>query len=360
MSRKFNFNPGPATLPESVLRQAQEEFLDWHGEGLSIMEMSHRSPEFLGVARRADATLRKLMNMPDNYRILFLQGGATGQNAAIPLNLMGDKKTVDYVNTGHWSTRSINEAKKYADVHIAASAEDDNFAYVPVQAEWKLSDNPAYVHVCDNETISGVEYHFTPDIGDVPLVSDMSSNILSREFDISKYALIYAGAQKNIGPSGVTIVIVRDDMLGHPSPSCPSVWDYTLQNKHEWMWNTPPTFNVYLSALVFEWIAEQGGVAAMEKINRVKADKLYAEIDRTAFYTNRVCLHNRSRMNVTFYLPTPELDAKFAADAKAEGLLNLKGHKVAGGIRASIYNAMPMAGVDKLVEFMREFERKNG
>ncbi|MDR1529961.1 MAG: 3-phosphoserine/phosphohydroxythreonine transaminase [Burkholderiales bacterium] len=360
MARPFNFGPGPAMLPESVLQIVQAELLDWKGRGLSIIEMTHRGDDFLSIARKAEADLRQLIGIPNHYKILFLQGGATGQNAAVPLNLLGDKKTADYVNTGHWSTRSINEAKKYCDVHIAASSENSGFWHVPPQSEWKFSADPAYVHICSNETISGVEYSFMPDTGAIPLVADMSSNILSRPFDINKFGLIYAGAQKNIGPTGVTLVIVREDLLGKVKSVCPSVIDYTLELGYEWMYNTPPTFPVYVSGLVFEWIIKKGGLAAIEKINIEKANKLYAEVDRTGFYTNKVNKRDRSRMNVTFYLPTPELDQRFAQEAKTRDLLNLKGHKVAGGIRASIYNAMPMAGVDALIAFMRDFEKRYG
>ncbi len=358
--RLFNFSPGPAMLPESVLQEAQADLLDWKGRGLSIMEMSHRGEDFLGVARKADADLRKLMGIPDHYKILFLQGGATGQNAAVPLNLIGEKTTADYIHTGHWSSRSISEAEKYCTVNIAASGESSGFWHVPAQSEWRLSADPAYVHICANETISGVEYQFTPDTGDIPLVADMSSNILSRPVDVSRFGVIYAGAQKNIGPTGVTVVIVREDLLGKVKKACPSVIDYTLEEKFEWMYNTPPTFPVYVSGLVFTWLLEQGGVEAIEKTNIAKAEKLYAEIDRTDFYTNKVRKEDRSRMNATFFLPNEELDDRFAEEAKAYGLLNLKGHKIAGGIRASIYNAMPMAGVDKLIEFMRLFEKKYG
>ncbi|MDR0770693.1 MAG: 3-phosphoserine/phosphohydroxythreonine transaminase [Burkholderiales bacterium] len=360
MARAWNFNPGPATLPEEVLSRVQADLLDWQGKGLSVMEMSHRSEEFLGIAAKAERDLRQLAGIPENYKILFLQGGALGQNAFVPLNLLGDRTTADYVNTGHWSTKSINEAQKYGDVHIAASAESSGFTHVPAQSEWRLSQNPAYVHICSNETISGVEYAFTPETGDVPLVADMSSNILSRPFDITRFGLIYAGAQKNIGPSGVTLVVVREDLLGKARRDCPSVFDYTLQLKHEWMFNTPPTFPIYIAGLVFERLLALGGLAEVEKRNIAKAQKLYAEIDRTDFYKNKVCVADRSRMNATFYLPTEKLDDMFVAEAREHGLINLKGHKVAGGIRASVYNAMPMAGIDALVVFMRDFEKRNG
>ncbi len=358
--RPFNFSPGPAMLPEDVLKEVQADLLDWKGRGLSVIEMTHRGEDFLGIAHQADADLRRLIGIPDHYKILFLQGGATGQNAAVPLNLLGDKTTADYIHTGHWSSRSISEAEKYGKVNIAASGESSGFWHVPPQSEWKLSADPAYVHICANETISGVEFQFTPDTGNIPLVADMSSNILSRPFDINRFGLIYAGAQKNIGPTGVTVVIVREDLMGKVKKICPSIIDYTLEEEYEWMYNTPPTFPVYVSGLVFAWLLKQGGLTAIEKVNIAKAEKLYAEIDRTDFYTNKVHKQDRSRMNVTFFLPSEELDDRFAAEAKEHGLLNLKGHKIAGGIRASIYNAMPMEGVDKLIEFMHAFEKKYG
>ncbi len=360
MARVWNFSPGPATLPEEVLSQVQADLLDWQGKGLSVMEMSHRSEEFLGIAAKAERDLRQLAGIPGHYKILFLQGGALGENAFVPLNLLGDKTTADYVNTGHWSTKSIDEAKKYCDVHIAASGESSGFTQVPSQSEWRLSKDPAYVHICTNETISGVEYSFTPETGDVPLVADMSSNILSRLIDVERFGLIYAGAQKNIGPSGVTLVIVREDLLGKARKECPSVFDYTVQEKYEWMFNTPPTFPIYIAGLVFERLLALGGLAEAEKRNIVKAQKLYAEIDRTGFYKNKIRIADRSRMNATFYLPDENLDEMFAAEAKMQGLLNLKGHKVAGGIRASIYNAMPMAGVEALIAFMKDFEKRYG
>jgi phosphoserine aminotransferase len=360
MARAWNFCPGPATLPEEVLSRVQADLLDWQGKGLSVMDMSHRSEEFLGIAAKAERDLRQLIGIPEQYKILFLQGGALGENAFIPLNLLGDRTTADYVNTGHWSTKSIEEAKKYCDVHIAASGENSGFTHVPAQSEWQLSKDSAYVHVCSNETISGVEYAFTPDTGKVPLIADMSSNILSRPFDINRFGLIYAGAQKNFGPSGVTLIIVREDLLGKARRECPTVFNYTVQVEHEWAFNTPPTFPIYIAGLVFERLLALGGIAEAEKRNIAKAQKLYAEIDRTGFYKNKIRVADRSRMNATFYLPTEKLDDTFAAEAKSQGLINLKGHKVAGGIRASIYNAMPMAGVDALVAFMRDFEKRHG
>lgn len=360
MARVWNFSPGPAMLPEKVLSRVQADLLDWQGKGLSVMEMSHRSEEFLGIATKAERDLRALLGIPEQYKILFLQGGGLGENAFVPLNLLGNRTTADYVNTGYWSTKSIKEAGKYGIAHVAASGESSGFTHVPAQSEWQLSEDPAYVHICANETISGVEYGFTPDTGNVPLVADMSSNILSRPFDVTRYGLIYAGAQKNIGPSGVVLIIVREDLLGKARHDCPTVFDYTVQAENGWMYNTPPTFAIYVAGLVFERLLALGGIAEAEKRNIAKAQKVYAEVDRTGFYQNRIRVADRSRMNVTFYLPTEKLDDLFAAEAKEHGLHNLKGHKTAGGIRASIYNAMPMAGVDALVAFMRDFEKRRG
>jgi phosphoserine aminotransferase len=359
MARVFNFSPGPATLPEAVLQRAQAELLDWHGLGVSAMEMSHRSPEFIGIADKAEADLRRLLAIPSSYRVLFLQGGALGQNALVPLNLLGDKRTADYVDTGRWSGKAMAEARKYCEVHVAASSAPDH-AHVPPQEEWRLSADPAYVHLCTNETIGGVEYQWTPDCGAIPLVADMSSHILSRPLDVSRYGVIYAGAQKNIGPAGLTLVIVREDLLGRARLDTPAVFDYTVQSKADSMVNTPSTFGIYLAGLVFEWLDAQGGLAAIERINIEKAARLYAEIDRTGFYRNKVRPQDRSRMNVTFVLPDAQLEAQFLAGAKARGLLALKGHRAVGGIRASIYNAMPLAGVDALVAWMREFEAEHG
>ncbi|MDR0588523.1 MAG: 3-phosphoserine/phosphohydroxythreonine transaminase [Burkholderiales bacterium] len=360
MARPFNFNPGPATLPESVLKQVQQELLDYQGRGLSVMEMSHRSEAFLEIAANAERDLRALLNLSSDYTVLFLQGGAKGQNAAVPLNLLGNRTTIDFVHTGHWSKNSIEEAKKYAQVHLAASAESSGFYHVPPQSEWQMSDNPAYLHICANETITGVEYSFTPKVSSVPLVADMSSNFLSREIEVNRFGLIYAGAQKNVGPAGVTIVIVKNDLLDRALPICPSIWHYATQKKHEWMLNTPPTFAIYVSGLVFAWLRREGGLAAMEKRNQEKADRLYALLDRGDFYRGKVHKKSRSRMNVTFDLPNETLTGLFVEEAKENGLINLKGHKISGGIRASIYNAMPIEGVDALIAFMEAFEKKNG
>jgi phosphoserine aminotransferase len=360
MSRPFNFSPGPAVLPEPVLRRCAEEMLDWHGSGMSVMEMSHRGKEFMSIYHETHALLRELLAVPDSYKLLFLQGGAIGQNAIVPMNLLRGKKRADYVNTGDWAKRSIAEAGHFCTVNVAASGEAGGFTSIPRQAEWKLDPGAAYVHICSNETIIGLEYQWTPDTGDVPLVADMSSNILSRPIDVSRYGLIYAGAQKNIGPAGLTLVIVRDDLLGGALPMTPSAFDYTIQAGNDSMINTPPTYAIYTAGLVFQWLKAQGGPAAMAGLNQAKADLLYACLDGSDFYRATIAKADRSRMNVTFHLPDAKLDALFLEGAKAAGLLNLKGHRVVGGMRASIYNAMPIEGVRALVSYLRDFETKHG
>ncbi len=358
--RVFNFSAGPAVLPESVLRKAAEEMLDWHGSGMSVMEMSHRGKEFIAIAAKAEADLRALLAVPPNYKVLFLQGGAIGENAIVPMNLLAGRASADYVNTGEWSKKSIKEAKKYCRVSVAATAEDAGFTYVPRQESWKLDPEAAYVHVCTNETIGGVEYAWTPDTGSVPLVADMSSHILSRVIDVSRFGVIYAGAQKNIGPAGLTIVIVRDDLLDRALPICPSAFHWKEQAEADSMLNTPPTYAIYIAGLVFEWLQQQGGVAAIEKRNIAKAKLLYDYLDQSAFYANPVRREDRSRMNVPFKLRDAALDEAFLKGAKERGMLQLKGHRSVGGMRASIYNAMPIEGVQALVDYMREFERAHG
>jgi len=360
MTRVFNFSAGPAVLPEPVLRQAADEMLDWHGSGMSVMEMSHRGKEFISIHAEAEALLRELLAIPANYKVLFVQGGAIGENAIVPMNLLRGKSGADYVNTGEWSKKSIKEAKKYCTVNVAASAEANGFTSIPARADWKLDTNAAYVHICSNETIGGVEYHWTPDTGDVPLVADMSSNILSRPIDVSKYGLIYGGAQKNIGPAGLTIVIVRDDLLGRALPVTPSAFDYTQQAENDSMLNTPPTYGIYIAGLVFNWIKAQGGLVAMEAHNRAKAALLYDYLDASAFYSNPVAKPDRSLMNVPFKLKDASLDEAFLKGAQAKGMLQLKGHRSVGGMRASIYNAMPIDGVQALVAYMKEFEAAHG
>jgi phosphoserine aminotransferase len=360
MSTIYNFSAGPAVLPKAVLQQVQQELVDWRGCGMSVMEMSHRGKEFMGIAAEAEADLRALMGIPANYKVLFLQGGASAQFAMVPMNLLRGKASADYLNTGEWSKKAIKEAKKFGGVNVVASSEDKNFSYAPAQDQWKLDPNAAYVHYTPNETIGGVEMFWTPETGSVPLVADMSSTILSRPMDVSKYGLIYAGAQKNIGPAGLTIVIVREDLLGQTVAGTPTMFDYSIHAEADSMYNTPPTFAMYVAGLVFKWVAAQGGLAAMEKINREKANLLYDMLDGTDFYGSPVAKDNRSLMNVPFTLKDAALDEAFLKGAKERGLLQLKGHRSVGGMRASIYNAMPKAGVQALVDYMREFEKSQG
>ena len=360
MARVFNFGAGPATLPEPVLKQAAAELLDWHGSGMSVMEMSHRGKEFIKIHAQAEADLRGLLGIPKNYKVLFLQGGGAGQFSIVPMNLLRGKAAASYVNTGHWSTRAIAEAKRYCKVTIAASSEDANFSYAPRQEQWQVDPAAAYVHYTSNETIGGVEFHWIPDTGEIPLVADASSHILSRPLDVSRFGLIYAGAQKNIGPAGLAIVIVRDDLIGHAMPLTPSVFDYKVQAGADSMHNTPPTYSVYMAGLVFQWMKQQGGVKKMEEINIAKAQLVYDYLDQTEFYHSPVAKEDRSRMNVPFSLRNDQLDEEFLKQAKARGLSELKGHRSVGGMRASIYNAMPVEGVRTLVEFMREFEKTHG
>ncbi len=359
MSRVFNFCAGPAALPEAVLLKAQADLADWQGCGLSVMEMSHRSDEIVSIANAAEASLRRLLSISDDYAVLFLQGGASQQFAAVPLNLAGQNPVVDYVNTGQWSKKAIAEAKRFADVAVVASSEDRNFTYVPDQSAWARSDNAAYIHICPNETIGGVAFHELPS-GDTPIVADMSSTILSQPIDVNDYGVIYAGAQKNIGPAGLTVVIARRDLLGKASAHCPTMLDWKVAADNDSMYNTPPTFAIYLAGLVFEWLEELGGLTAMAEINQRKAGKLYGYIDGSGFYANPVALANRSLMNVPFTLADASLDKAFLAGADAAGLLNLKGHRSVGGMRASIYNAVPEAAIDALIDYMRDFAAKNG
>ena len=365
MSRVWNFSAGPAALPEEVLRQAADEMLDWHGSGMGVMEMSHRGKEFTAIATQAEADLRALLAVPANYRILFMQGGAIAENAIIPMNLMGDRRVADYVITGSWSQKSQKEARKYAEVNIAASSEASGFTTVPGMDEWRISPDPAYVFTCTNETIGGLEYPFEPDLaklgrGEVPVVADMSSHILSRAIDVSKYGLIFGGAQKNIGPAGLTIVIVRDDLLGRAMPHCPTAFDFKTVADNGSMYNTPPTYSIYIAGLVFQWLKRLGGVAAIEAQNVAKAKLLYDFLDGSDFYENRVDRACRSRMNVPFFLKDEALNETFLAESKDAGLVQLKGHKSVGGMRASIYNAMPLEGVAALVDFMRDFAARRG
>lgn len=360
MGRVFNFSAGPAMLPEPVLRQAREEMLDWNGSGMCVAEMSHRGKEFVSIAEQAEADLRELLDIPDDYRVLFLQGGASSQFAMVPLNLLRGVKTADYLNTGSWSKKAIAEARRYATVNVAATTEDSRFTRAPAQDELRLSPDAAYVHYTPNETIEGVELSYVPETGDTPLVADMSSTLLSRPIDVSRYGVIYAGAQKNIGPAGLTIVIVRADLIGQPMDATPTMFDYRVHAENGSMYNTPPTYAWYLAGLVFRWLKDLGGLDSMAVINERKAEALYGAIDTSGFYSNPVQADSRSWMNVPFTLASPELDDAFLKEAKAAGLTTLKGHRSVGGMRASIYNAMPEAGVQALIDFMREFERTRG
>ncbi len=355
--RVFNFSAGPAALPEPVLHRAAAEMLDWHGSGMSVMEMSHRGREFTGIAHKTEADFRALLGVPENYKLLFLQGGALAMNALIPMNLLGAKRSADYVNTGEWSMKSIQEAGKYCRANVIASSADRKFTYVPPQSVWTPDPDAAYLHVCTNETIGGVEYFWVPEAGDVPLVADMSSHILSRPIDVSRYGVIYGGAQKNIGPAGLTFVIVRDDLLDRALPMTPSVFHWKEQAAADSMLNTPPTYGIYIAGLVFEWLLEQGGLAAIEKHNIAKASLLYDALDASDFYSSPVDRDCRSRMNVPFFLHDERLNEAFLQGAQVNGLMQLKGHRVVGGMRASIYNAMPLEGVQALVGYMKEFER---
>jgi phosphoserine aminotransferase len=361
VSRVFNFSAGPAALPEPVLRRAAEEMLDWHGSGMSVMEMSHRGKEFMSIAAEAESLLRELLAVPANYKVLFMQGGAIGENAIVPMNLLRGKTSIDFIDTGEWSKKSIKEAKKYAAVNVAASSADTGYDRVPAREGWRLDPNAAYVHICGNETIGGVQYHFTPDVGNVPLVADLSSEILSRPVDVSKYGLIYGGAQKNIGPAGLTIVIVRDDLIGQALPICPSAFDFKTVADNESMYNTPPTYAIYIAGLVFQWLKDQGGLAAMAERNRAKAALIYDFLDAgSGFYKSPVQKDSRSLMNVPFKLADEALDGAFLKGAEARGMVQLKGHRSVGGMRASIYNAMPVEGVKALVAYMAEFEKSHG
>ena len=359
MSRAYNFCAGPAALPEAVLQRAREEMLDYRGTGMSVMEMSHRDDVIVAMAEQAEQDLRDLMGISDDYAVLFLQGGASAQFAMVPMNLLGDAGRADYINTGQWSTKAIKEARRFGDINEAASSEDRNFTYAPARSDWRLSDDAAYVHYCPNETIGGLEFDFVPEV-DKPLVADMSSTILSRPLDVSRFGLIYAGAQKNIGPAGITVVIVRKDLLGRAGASVPAMMNYQIHAENGSMYNTPPTFAWYLAGLVFQWLKEQGGVEAMGEINRRNAEKLYGFIDASGFYSNPVTPTQRSWMNVPFILSDSALDKAFLAEADAAGLRNLKGHRSVGGMRASIYNAVPETAVDALIDFMADFEKRNG
>ena len=366
MTRPFNFSAGPANLPEEVLQQAAAEMLDWHGSGMSVMEMSHRGKEFISIYEQAEADFRELMAVPKHFKILFMQGGGLAENAIVPLNISRGG-SADFVVTGSWSDKSQKEARKYCDVHIAATNEGSAHTSLPSPASWQLRQDASYVHVCTNETIHGVEFQELPDLkalgSDAPLVIDFSSHVASRPVEWSKVGLAFGGAQKNLGPAGVTLVVVRDDLLGHALPICPSAFNYKTVADSDSMYNTPPTYAIYIAGLTFQWLKRQKegeatGIAAMEKHNRVKAQRLYDAIDNSGLYVNNVSKDCRSRMNVPFLLRDESRNDAFLAGAKARGLLQLKGHKSVGGMRASIYNAMPLAGVEALVSYLQEFEQK--
>jgi phosphoserine aminotransferase len=358
MARVYNYSAGPAALPEDVLKKAASELVEYNNAGMSVMEMSHRSSEFTAIIESAEATLRDIMNIPDNYRVLFLQGGATSQFAMVPLNLKKSGK-VDFAHTGQWTKKAISEAKKYMEVNIVASSEETTFNFIPDLDPSTFTPDADYFHICSNNTIYGTRYTKYPDTGSVPLVADMSSHILSEKIDVSRFGIIFAGAQKNIGPAGVTIVIIRDDLIGHAQDWVPTMMDYKTHSDSNSLYNTPPTYGIYMAGLVFQWVKDQGGVEAMEKKNLEKARILYDYLDSSSLFHGTVRKEDRSLMNVPFKTDSEDMDAKFIKEAKNEGLVTLKGHRSVGGMRASIYNAMPKEGVEKLVAFMKEFEEKN-
>ena len=360
MARSYNFSAGPAMLPTAVIERAQREMLEWGDSGMSVMEMSHRGKDYMSIAQGAETNLREVMGIPDNYKVLFVQGGASSQFAMVPMNLLRGKSSADYLNTGMWSKKAIAEAKRYCEVNVAADTAEGGFCEVPTQDSLNLNADAAYLHYTPNETIGGVEFDYVPESGDVPLVADMSSTILSRPIDVSQFGVIYAGAQKNIGPAGLTIVIVREDLIGNAMDGTPAMFNYATHADNDSMYNTPPTYSWYMAGLVFEWIKEQGGLEKMGEINRRKANKIYDLIDSSDFYGNPVVKNGRSWMNVPFTLADAALDGAFLEGAAAQGLVTLKGHRSVGGMRASIYNAMPEEGVDALVDYMKTFEKENG
>lgn len=357
MRKRFNFSAGPAMLPEAVLQQAAEELLDWHGTGMSVMEMSHRAKDYMGIHAQAQADLRELLDIPAHYKVLFLGGGASLQFSALPLNLLPEGGSADYIDTGIWSGKAIEEARRYGNIRVAATGKAERYTSLPARDGWQLDPSAAYVHLCTNETIGGVEFQETPTVGQVPLVADMSSNILSRPIDVSRYGMIYAGAQKNIGPAGLTIVIIREDLLGRARASTPTILNYQVQADNDSMPNTPPTYAIYLAGLVFQWLKAQGGLATLEQTNIEKAKLLYDAIDASDFYHSPIRPSDRSRMNVPFTLADDALNEAFLKGAAERGLANLQGHRSVGGMRASIYNAMPRAGVEALVDYLHDFEK---
>ncbi|CAH9018387.1 3-phosphoserine/phosphohydroxythreonine transaminase [Candidatus Nitrosacidococcus sp. I8] len=360
MARIYNFSPGPAMLPSEVMEQARDEILNWHNTGMSVMEMSHRGKQYTEIAEESEADFRELLSIPSNYKVLFLQGGAATQFAMVPMNLLRGKKKADYLCTGHWSEKAIEEGQKFCEVNVVANTKSTKFTHIPAQQDWNLNSEAAYFHYTPNETIAGVEFHWIPEIGNVPLAVDMSSTLLSRPIDVSKFGVIYAGAQKNIGCAGLTIIIVREDLIGQTLSGTPTMFDYQIHAKNNSMYNTPSTYPWYISSLVFKWLKKKGGLAAMAEINHKKAETLYGFVDNSSFYTNPVDPTCRSWMNVPFILANSNLDEQFLNQAKQAGLANLKGHRSVGGMRASIYNAMPQEGINALVDFMKEFERTKG
>lgn len=363
MNPIYNFSAGPAVLPKEVLRQARDEMLDWQGSGMSVMEMSHRGKEFMSIIETLESDLRDLASIPKNYKILFLQGGASSQFAMVPMNLLRGRKIADYILTGQWSEKAVQEAQRYCTINIAASSANARFTCIPRQDTWQLNKDAAYIHYTTNETIGGVEFNWTPDLPEnstTPLVADMSSNILSRPLDVSRYGLIYAGAQKNLGPAGLVLVIIREDLAGDALPETPTLFDYQVHIDNASMYNTPPTYAIYMTGLVIKWLLQRGGLTAIEQANIRKAAMLYDMIDSCDFYHCPIARPDRSRMNVPFTLKNPTLDAAFLSQAETRGLIQLKGHRSVGGMRASLYNAMPIEGIVQLVEFMKEFADKNG
>jgi phosphoserine aminotransferase len=358
--RIFNFGAGPAMLPFEVMQQAQAEFTDWHGTGISVMEISHRSDEFMAIAEQAEIDLRELLSIPDHYKVLFLQGGATSQFAMVPLNLLRDKKSADYLHTGMWSGKAIKEAGKYCKVNIGLTSEPEHFCSLPPVPDWNLNQDAAYVYYTDNETVHGVEFRSIPDTGDVPLVTDMTSNLLSKPIDVSRYGIVFAGAQKNLGPAGLVVVIIREDLVGHAGNSVPGMYDYAEHVNERSMFNTPPTYSWYMAGLVLQWVKARDGVRGMERQAIKKSGKLYQFIDNSDFYHNPVACNCRSRMNIPFTLKDDTLNSMFISSANASGLLGLAGHRTVAGMRASIYNAMPEEGVDNLIDFMSRFEQRYG
>ncbi|MGY8814738.1 MAG: 3-phosphoserine/phosphohydroxythreonine transaminase [Gammaproteobacteria bacterium] len=356
----FNFGPGPAMLPREVMLQVQNELLDWNGTGISVIEMSHRSKGFLSIVEQAEIDLREILAIPDNYKILYVPGGATAMMSMVPLNLLANGETGDYLVTGSWSKKAYKEAKRLANINLAADSEEANYFTIPDPKSWKISNNSAYLYYTDNETITGVEFDNIPQAGDVPLVCDMTSNFLSRPFDVSLYGIAFASAQKNFGPAGIACVVIREDLIGKSGPKTPFLCDFKIYSDNDSMFNTPPTFSWYMAGLIYKWIKQQGGLDTMDQLAKAKSEKLYNAIDGSDMYSNPIKVNFRSRMNVPFILSDSELDKIFLSEAKEHGLIELKGHRSVGGMRASIYNGMPMEGVNALVDFMQDFEKRHG